>query len=92
MPDSALADEDYCYVTTIGRRSGRPREIEIWFGLDGDTVYMLSGGRDHLTHRLRAMLGSTRLVALGRADVEGGAHSLAPPKRSDEVTETEGTA
>ena len=41
-----LADEAYCYLTTIGRKSGRPREIEIWFGLDGDTLYMLSGGRD----------------------------------------------
>ena len=45
MPvDPALAAEDYCYLTTTGRVSGRPREIEIWFGLDGDTLYMLSGG------------------------------------------------
>jgi deazaflavin-dependent oxidoreductase (nitroreductase family) len=41
-----LADEDYCYLTTTGRVSGEPREIEIWFGLEGRTVYMLSGGRD----------------------------------------------
>ncbi len=26
--------------------SGKPREIEIWFGLAGRTLYMLSGGRD----------------------------------------------
>jgi deazaflavin-dependent oxidoreductase (nitroreductase family) len=44
--EPALADHDYCYLTTIGRNSGRPREIEIWFGLEGDTLYMLSGGRD----------------------------------------------
>src|SRR5438034_5511664 len=44
--DRALADEDYCYLTTTGRVTGLPREIEIWFGLDGDTLYMLSGGRD----------------------------------------------
>jgi deazaflavin-dependent oxidoreductase (nitroreductase family) len=44
--DPALADEDYCYLTTTGRVSGEPREIEIWFGLDGSTLYMLSGGRD----------------------------------------------
>jgi deazaflavin-dependent oxidoreductase (nitroreductase family) len=43
---SQLADEDYCYLTTTGRVSGEPREIEIWFGLDGTTLYMLSGGRD----------------------------------------------
>jgi deazaflavin-dependent oxidoreductase (nitroreductase family) len=44
--EPAVADEDYCYLTTIGRVSGEPREIEIWFGLDGATVYLLSGGGD----------------------------------------------
>ncbi len=42
----ALADEDFCYLTTTGRVTGRPHEIEIWFALDGQTLYMLSGGRD----------------------------------------------
>jgi deazaflavin-dependent oxidoreductase (nitroreductase family) len=41
-----LAGEDFCYLTTIGRVSGRPHTIEIWFGLNGDTLYMLSGGMD----------------------------------------------
>ena len=44
--DPVLASEEYCYLTTRGRRTGIPRTIEIWFGLNGDTVYMLSGGRD----------------------------------------------
>jgi deazaflavin-dependent oxidoreductase (nitroreductase family) len=43
---ASLAGESYCYLTTTGRVSGEPREIEIWFGLDGSTLYMLSGGRD----------------------------------------------
>jgi deazaflavin-dependent oxidoreductase (nitroreductase family) len=43
---SGMADEDYCYLTTTGRVSGRPREIEIWFALEGSSLYMLSGGRD----------------------------------------------
>jgi deazaflavin-dependent oxidoreductase (nitroreductase family) len=37
------ADEDYCYLTTIGRVSGEAHEIEIWFALDGATVFMLAG-------------------------------------------------
>lgn len=41
-----LADEDVCYLTTTGRKSGRPHEIEIWFGIRGGSVYLLSGGRD----------------------------------------------
>lgn len=39
-----LAKEEYCYLTTTGRVSGRPHEIEIWFGLRNNTVYILSGG------------------------------------------------
>jgi deazaflavin-dependent oxidoreductase (nitroreductase family) len=42
----ALADEDFCYLTTTGRVTGRPHEIEIWFALipEAHTLYMLSGG------------------------------------------------
>jgi deazaflavin-dependent oxidoreductase (nitroreductase family) len=37
-----LADEQYCYLTTTGRVTGRSHEIEIWYALDGGTIYMLS--------------------------------------------------
>jgi deazaflavin-dependent oxidoreductase (nitroreductase family) len=37
------AGEDFCYVTTTGRRTGRPHTIEIWFGANGQTVYLLAG-------------------------------------------------
>jgi len=43
---SDLAGEQYCYLTTRGRVTGRPHRIEIWFALDGSTLYLLSGGRD----------------------------------------------
>jgi deazaflavin-dependent oxidoreductase (nitroreductase family) len=42
-----LAQEDYCYLITTGRISGRPHTIEIWFALHEQTLYMLSGGRDN---------------------------------------------
>jgi deazaflavin-dependent oxidoreductase (nitroreductase family) len=41
-----LGGEAFCYVTTTGRRTGSPHLIEIWFGLAGRTVYLLSGGGD----------------------------------------------
>jgi deazaflavin-dependent oxidoreductase (nitroreductase family) len=45
MPlDPALAGEDYCYVRTTGRVTGNPHEIEIWFALEGRTIYILAGG------------------------------------------------
>lgn len=40
-----LDEEQFCYLTTTGRQSGLPHEIEIWFGLSERTLYMLSGGR-----------------------------------------------
>jgi deazaflavin-dependent oxidoreductase (nitroreductase family) len=46
MFDLASATEDFCYLTTRGRVTGQPHEIEIWFAADGATLYMLSGGGD----------------------------------------------
>jgi deazaflavin-dependent oxidoreductase (nitroreductase family) len=49
VPDlRSLVGEEFCYLTTTGRVSGRPHEIEIWFSLvpETQTLYMLSGGRD----------------------------------------------
>ena len=41
-----LQKEEYCYVTTTGRVTGNPHQIEIWFGLKDNTVYLLSGNKD----------------------------------------------
>ena len=38
-----LTKEDYCYLITTGRVSGRPHQIEIWFGVQNRSIYMLSG-------------------------------------------------
>ena len=40
---SAFAEVECCYVTTTGRRTGRRHEIEIWFGVVDDTMYLISG-------------------------------------------------
>ncbi|MEX0833929.1 MAG: nitroreductase/quinone reductase family protein [Actinomycetota bacterium] len=45
-PEPDLAAEDYCYITTRGRQTGRPHEIEIWFAVENDCIYMLSGARE----------------------------------------------
>ena len=38
--------DDFCYLTTRGRRTGTPHEIEIWFAAAGTTIWMLSGGAE----------------------------------------------
>jgi deazaflavin-dependent oxidoreductase (nitroreductase family) len=71
--DPALGDEPYCYLTTTGRLSGEPREIEIWFGLDGDTLYMLSGGGDR-SNWVRNLLREPRvMVRIGGDTFDGRA-------------------
>ncbi|MCU1359043.1 MAG: hypothetical protein JWN99_332 [Ilumatobacteraceae bacterium] len=40
---SANADDECCDITTIGRRSGKAHEIEIWFGVIGQVMYFISG-------------------------------------------------
>jgi deazaflavin-dependent oxidoreductase (nitroreductase family) len=45
---SALAisnAEENGYLVTTGRKTGLPREIEIWYASDGSRIYMIS---DHL--------------------------------------------
>jgi F420H(2)-dependent quinone reductase len=41
--DPALASEDFGYLTTTGRVTGKPHEIEIWFVLVGNIAYLMSG-------------------------------------------------
>lgn len=36
--------EEFCYLTTRGRVTGKPHEIEIWFVVHGGVVYLMSGG------------------------------------------------
>lgn len=47
-PDSLARhkSEEYCYLTTTGRVTGRPHEIEIWFAVNDATIYLMSGGMD----------------------------------------------
>ena len=41
-----LSAEDYCYLTTTGRLTGKLHEIEIWFVIQNTTLYLLSGSLD----------------------------------------------
>ena len=69
-----LADRDFAYLTTTGRKSGRPHRIEIWFALRDGRVYLLSGGGDaadwvkniRAHARVRIQVGSRGVAARGR--------------------------
>ena len=40
----SLSKEEFCYLTTTGRVTGKPHEIEIWFGIQNNSIYLMSGG------------------------------------------------
>ena len=76
-----MADQ-YAYLTTVGRRTGRPHTIEIWFAeLDG-TLYLLSGGAgrsDWVRNlrrepRVRVRVGGPRELS---ADLDGTFDAIA---------------
>jgi deazaflavin-dependent oxidoreductase (nitroreductase family) len=43
---ATLAAADFCYLTTTGRLTGHSHTVELWFAIHGQTLYILSGGRD----------------------------------------------
>ena len=36
---------EFLYLTTIGRKTGTPHEIEIWYVPHGNCYYLISGGK-----------------------------------------------
>jgi deazaflavin-dependent oxidoreductase (nitroreductase family) len=84
-PDASLAVEDFCYVTTVGRTTGKPHTIEIWFALLGSVLYILAGDgeRSDTVRNLRKQpsvqvkLGDVTYEAKARVVMDGGEDALA---------------
>jgi deazaflavin-dependent oxidoreductase (nitroreductase family) len=69
-----LSDEDFAYLTTTGRRTGKEHTIEIWFALKDGRIYLLSGGGVRAdwvrnlrkTPRVRLRIGTQAATARAR--------------------------
>lgn len=73
-----LDAEPYCYLTTVGRRSGREHTIEIWFALRGPTAYLLSGGGQ--SDWVRNLLTTPQVsVRIGGQSLTGRARVVTDP-------------
>lgn len=72
-PDS-LQHEQVLYLTTVGRKSGRPRTVEIWFVVYQHRVYLLAehGLKTHWVRNIQLnpiasiRLAQHRFMARGR--------------------------
>ena len=69
-------DKPYAYLTTIGRRTGRPHRIEIWFSQDDGRLYLLSGGRDQSDWVRNLQANARVMVELGDETRAGEARIL----------------
>ena len=78
MPSPSLSTQSYCYLTTTGRVTGKPHEIEIWFGMDGDTIYLLSGGGEksdwvknmRVQPRVEVRIAKKKFMGMARFDLD----------------------
>ena len=81
-------DRPFCYLTTTGRGSGRPHTVEIWFALQGGTLYLLSGGGDRSDWVRNLTRHPEVTVRLGRWDAAerpGRARLVEPGSDEDEL-------
>jgi deazaflavin-dependent oxidoreductase (nitroreductase family) len=60
-----VADEEFAYLITTGRRTGAPHEIEIWFATDGTVVWMISGGHDRSDWVQNLLAAPDAIVRIG---------------------------
>jgi deazaflavin-dependent oxidoreductase (nitroreductase family) len=67
-----------CRLETIGRSSGMPRDLEIWFAAEAglDRVYLLAGGRER-AHWVRNIAASPAVrLGLGGRWISGTARAV----------------
>jgi deazaflavin-dependent oxidoreductase (nitroreductase family) len=81
-------EQPFCYLTTAGRVSGRPHTIEIWFALQGRTLYVLSGGGDRSDWVRNLLMWPEVTVRIGRrdaAELPGRARVVEAGSEEDEL-------
>ena len=83
----AQIDARVCYLETIGRVSGTPHEIEIWFAADGDTIWMLSGGHDRSDWVRNLRQNPAVRIRIADGWVTGSAEVVSDPARDQRARE-----
>lgn len=85
MDREAISRLEHCYVTTTGRKTGRPHTIEIWFALDGDRVHLMSGNGDRSDWVRNIREHPTVGLRLGEHDFIAHARIIDPSTEEDAV-------
>jgi deazaflavin-dependent oxidoreductase (nitroreductase family) len=78
-----LTREEYCYLTTTGRVTGKPHQIEIWFGLEDQSLYLLSGGMDKSDWVRNLLKNPSVTVRVGKHNFHARARVLTDEKEEN---------
>jgi deazaflavin-dependent oxidoreductase (nitroreductase family) len=84
------AHADCCHLGTTGRRSGRVHEVEIWFGVEGDSLYLISGNGPGADWYRNALANPAVSVRVGGTTRAGVARAVADPVERRRVGELMG--
>lgn len=74
----AAAEPEYLYLITRGRRTGLPREIEIWFTERAGRYYLIAEHRDRAQWVRNILAHPPVRWRIGQASFEGRARVLDP--------------
>jgi deazaflavin-dependent oxidoreductase (nitroreductase family) len=76
------ADAELYYVTTTGRRTGRPHEVEIWCVAVGDALYLMAGSGER-SDTIRNALADPRVTVRVGDDTRPATASLVDDAEED---------
>jgi deazaflavin-dependent oxidoreductase (nitroreductase family) len=71
-----VADKQVLYLTTVGRRTGLPREIEIWFVLWCDRLYLFAETREAAGWVKNIRRNPKVMVRIGECHIDATARVL----------------
>ena len=87
---AAHAQVENSYVTTKGRRTGNPHEVEIWFGVVGDTLYLISGNGGGADWYRNALANPEVIVRIDKETRNGVARAVTDATERRSVGEVMG--
>jgi deazaflavin-dependent oxidoreductase (nitroreductase family) len=82
---AASASLPFCYLTTRGRRTGRPHTVEIWFAISDGVLYLMSGRGDRSDWVRNAQASPDVRVRLGEHIWAGTARMVSNPEEDGVV-------
>lgn len=80
-----VAGEEDAFLTTRGRVSGEPHEVDLYFGAEGETIYFLAGSGAESDWVKNVVASPQVSVRIGGKTFRGAARVLGPGEEEAHV-------